>query len=501
MLTEDEDSITLLRGVVCRASAPGLTLAHFAHESDALEILLPYLTQSLEVRRRGANVLIYGAPGTGKSQLARVLAQEVDSELLEVTSEDEDGDPVLGERRLRAYRAVQTFFAARRALILFDETEDVFKEGDKQASGRGIAQKHKAWMNRALEDNPIPTLWLSNSVDCLDRAFVRRFDVVVELGIPPKKARERIIATACSDLVAKKDLARLAASEELTPAVVTRAATIISSISDRLPSERQSSAVCRLVEATLLAQGHAPLPRDGDTSAPDYYDPRYVNANQDLEAIAAGLRRARTGRLCLYGPPGTGKTAFGRWLADQLQVPLYVKRVSDIASPFIGVTERNLARTFREAEAAKAILLIDEVDSFLRDRRGANRSWEVTEVNEMLTQIEAFEGVFIATTNLIEGIDQAALRRFDLKLRFGYLDKRQAWNLLVFHCQTLHLASPKEGDAVRLAELSLLTPGDFAAVVRQHRLRPLGSPVDFVAALTQECELKEDCPKHAIGFH
>ena len=85
---------------------------------------------------------------------------------------------------------------------------------------------------------------------------------------------------------------------------------------------------------------------------------------------------------------------------------------------------------FERAEADGAILLIDEVDSFLQERKGAEKSWEVTQVNEMLTQMESFGGLFIASTNLMDGLDAASLRRFDLKVRFDYLRPDQAWALL-----------------------------------------------------------------------
>ena len=65
--------------------------------------------------------------------------------------------------------------------------------------------------------------------------------------------------------------------------------------------------------------------------------------------------------------------------------------------------------------------MIDEVDSFLRDREGAHHGWEVTQVNKMLTRTENFDGVFNDSTNLMDGFDLTALRRFDLKIRFGYL--------------------------------------------------------------------------------
>src|SRR5690625_6861136 len=71
--------------------------------------------------------------------------------------------------------------------------------------------------------------------------------------------------------------------------------------------------------------------------------------------------------------------------------------------------------------------MIDEVDSFLSDRRGASRSWEVSIVNEMLTQMENFDGTFISTTNRMNDLDQAVLRRFDLKAKFDFLGEQQVY--------------------------------------------------------------------------
>ena len=120
-------------------------------------------------------------------------------------------------------------------------------------------------------------------------------------------------------------------------------------------------------------------------------------------------------------------------------------------------------------------------------------------MNEMLTQMEAFPGVFIASTNLMEGLDQAALRRFDLKVRFDFLKPDQARKLLRRHCLALGVAAPRDGDLARLARLVSLTPGDFAAVARQGRFRPIESCNALVAALEAECALKQLSPS-AIGF-
>lgn len=97
--------------------------------------------------------------------------------------------------------------------------------------------------------------------------------------------------------------------------------------------------------------------------------------------------------------------------------------------------------------------MIDEVDSFLSDRRGAQHSCEVSMVNKMLTQMESFSGVFIASTNLMDGLDQAALRRFDLKAKFDFLTSQKAWQLFCSHCKQLGLTHRQKNLQQQLSAL------------------------------------------------
>lgn len=514
MHTECSDILQLLRGTVHAAPRAQLQLADFPHIQNQLDIALPYLQQACNpapgnsssnsntttsaMALRGVNLFIHGAPGTGKSELARTLAQALGCTLFEVANEDDDGDPINAERRLRAFRAAQSFFSSRRALLVFDEAEDVFNDGEGPFGRKSTAQLRKAWVNRMLEDNPVPTLWLSNS-GLLDAAFIRRFDMVFELPVPPQRQRQHIVAQQCAGLLDQAAIERLGRCEHLAPAVVARAAQVVYSIADQLPAAQHAPALERLINNTLMAQGHPSLLRDDATRLPDVYDPAFVHADADLAAIAQGIALHKTARLCLYGPPGTGKTAYGRWLAQELQVPLLVKRASDLQSKWVGECEKNIARAFRDAEQDGALLLIDEVDSFLQDRRGAQHSWEVSQVNEMLTQMEAFSGVFIASTNLMQGLDQASLRRFDLKVKLDYLRPEQALALLQRHCAHLGFEAPNAHEQARLARLRQLAPGDFAAVLRQSRFKPLKTTADLIAALESECALKEGS-KGAIGF-
>ncbi len=175
--------------------------------------------------------------------------------------------------------------------------------------------------------------------------------------------------------------------------------------------------------------------------------------------------------FCFHGPAGTGKSELARHIADQLEKPLLVKRASDLLDMYVGQTEKRIAAMFDDARQRDAVLVLDEADSFLRDRRGAHQSWEVTQVNELLTQMEAFDGIFVATTNLVDSLDAASLRRFPWKIRFDWLKPGQRWGLFVQEFARLGGGLDEAtGWKEHVLQLDDLAPGDVAAVVRQYEL-------------------------------
>lgn len=498
LLTEVFDRDKILREIVVPAPKATLCYADYSHVEHGLRILRPYLRKVLRSGQRGVNIFIHGIPGTGKSELTRVIAREMRCSLFELSSEDKDGDPVNPQQRLNALRMANCLLA-KRSLLVFDEAEDVFHDGSLFQPS--TAQVRKAWMNRMLETNRVPTIWISNTVRGLDPANVRRFDLVLELPNLPRKQRERTYRKICGNLVSRETVQRLACVDQLAPAVVARASKVITTLLDDLPSGDCDEAFQRLVDGTLKAQGSRKgLSQSSDVALPSVYDIQYLNCNTNLHQLGESVLSMQSCRICLHGPPGTGKTSFAQWLSSHIGRPLHAKRASDLLSPYVGMTEQNFAEVFALAQRDNAVLLIDEVDSFLQDRRKAVRSWEVTQVNEMLTQMEAFKGIFIASTNLMNNLDQAALRRFDLKLYFDYLQPDQAVRLLKEHCRSLELGVPSPVDLELTAQQTVLTPGDFANVARQHPILRFASPTAFVQAAIAECRLKASTVKGTLGF-
>ena len=226
----------------------------------------------------------------------------------------------------------------------------------------------------------------------------------------------------------------------------------------------------------------------------DNYDPAMIRADTDPVQLADRLVAsvARNFSLCLQGPPGTGKSAYARYLAGRLGLEVMQKRASDLMSMWVGGTERNIADAFAEARHAEAVLVFDEADSLLADRRLAERHWEVSQVNEMLTWMENHPFPVACTTNFGERLDLATLRRFTFKIVLGYLSPEQARTAFRVYFGT---EPPAE-----IAGLRTLTPGDFPVVLRRAEiLGCLRNPEAVTAMLRAECEAKPRFLR-SIGF-
>jgi len=475
----------------------------FEHVAQDFELIRNYLASVFLKKTRGVNVLIYGEPGTGKTEFVRTLCTAGKFNLFEVTMQDADGAPISGADRFATLQLSQKLIASKkRCVLLFDEIEDVFPNAEFNMFGQAVnTNNRKAWINNLLEDNPVPTVWISNSVNQIDSSYLRRFDYVLKLRPLTGKVRLRIIKKYLRHLPVRAEwLAKLAEQEYLVPALVERAAKVVNhlNLSDTKSLEQTLE---NIIGNTLEVMGQPKGIRKKALHSTQYRL-EYLNPDTNLGNLCAGLARRQDARLCLYGPPGTGKTAFAHHLAGELGKPILIKRASDILSKWVGEAEQNIANMFHQAAHEGMIVLLDEADSFLQERSGARQSWEISQVNELLVQMETFSGIFIASTNLMSSLDTASIRRFDFKIKFDYMLPEQAWNMFTRVLQEQgydthqNLASLKQV----FGTLDRLTPGDFATVIRQ--TQSLGQtmlPALLLDGLVKECRAKSSFSR-PIGF-
>lgn len=203
-------------------------------------------------------------------------------------------------------------------------------------------------------------------------------------------------------------------------------------------------------------------------------------------------------RMLFYGLSGSGKTNFAHYIAESLGKGIITKNASDILGMLVGESEKNIAKAFEEAKKQKRILLFDEVDSFFRERSYASQNWEITQVNEFLTQMEKFEGIVICTTNLRNIMDKAMQRRFHIMVEFKALKDEGVESLLGKYFPQFDF---NEEDIRRISRFQSATPGDFGNL--SSRLRFMNQEKVTETYITDElCKMQEEkeLGKRSIGF-
>lgn len=482
-----------------------IPLTAFEHFQPQLGLIRTYISAGKKSNHKGINILLHGVSGAGKSTLAKSLATDLGLKLYEVANATEDGLPMNGRTRLRSLKLAQTVLQNDpHALILFDEIEDVFgglESGDMNDYVTDKRNVGKAYMNRMIESNLAPTLWATNRVHALDPAHIRRFDMSLKFEVPPIVIRRKVLEHYLKELgVSEQWINTTAQHKDLTPAIIEKASRIAKVLLKEGTTQAIESTLEQIIDSSLQSLNCKPL-ASVSKSIPNEYNFELLNAKTDLQKILRELQRNHVGaRLCLHGPSGCGKSHFARYLSKQLERPLLVKTGAQLLGKYVGQTEEQLSQAFEEAESSNAILLIDEVDAFLTNRNNTTHSWEVSAINEFLVLLERYEGLFVATTNRLKHMDSAVLRRFDLKVEFGYLNPKQITQLWTKSIEQLGLGSKTEVPQ-SLLSLECITPGDFAVIERQARFNAVKDAQDLEERFLNECIHKPNFKSSKMGFH
>lgn len=426
----------------------------------------------------GLNLMMYGAKQLDKIGYVNELLDKMSLQGMVVRTRDAKAHDIPGICYIAQQRVKELSDKLTPIILIVEKAEqaltkrsntpswmvDMFEaEGTKKADGDLESDE------LLLIKNPIPTIWLVNSPSSVIPDNIGRFLFHVELKGGSRADRREEVQNVVKELGFSDDLsAKLSKYIELNVQQIKSAArTVI--ILDRKGAEGEESLI-HLIGNSQKALNREKMEdlRDSVTK----YSLEYLNlgGGMPIDKIVASLKRKTQGTMCLYGPPGTGKTQLAEYIAMQLDKPLLIKPASELLSMYLGESEKNIAKMFEEARSEGSILLLDEADSFLRDRALSKNSWEVTQVNELLQRMERFQGLFICATNLFSSLDAAALRRFTFKLEFKALTNDQRYQMLENESGADFSAfdeAYKEDLMMELALIKHLTPGDFATVRRQ----------------------------------
>ena len=456
------------------------------------------------------HILLYGPPGTGKTSFAHSLIEACGIRAWAVrgTLDDDERD-----RRMSMSACLHLASRHRRALVLVDEAERLLDTGIHF----GVRSSSKSGLNSLLEEPCRRMIWIANSVDDIDPAVRRRFSFSIHfegLGIRERVGvwRQILRDQGVLDRIDEGEI------RFLTEAYPVEVAVIQNAVSQAVLLHTERDAFLAALKRILLAQttlhNNGKRPRNRVTPTEEFVREGVClegDTDRLLERcrrIDAAMREGKPlrpgiGTMLFYGPPGTGKTALARHIAKTLGRECLSRRASDLLSPYVGMSEQQVAAAFAKAEREGAVLVLDEADSFLFARDGGLRSWENSLVNEFLAALEECRGFCICTTNRRLDMDAAVMRRFSHKIAFGHAGQEQVLKLYAGLLAPLCTTPMTEGERARLLDLRGLVPGDFHAVRCQFDPlfadTPEVSHERLVAALAAELRLKTERVR-PVGF-
>lgn len=475
--------------------------ARFAPEDFGMEHVALDIMSALLRSDAPCAILLYGSPGTGKTEFARSLAASCGKEAW-----------FLGEGRSGSVKDRQSILplcaaslAGSGKILIVDEADALL------SSGRGLffrpGAMSKSWINGFLDGAKGKSVWIVNNTEDIDPSALRRFSYACRFERFSPAERLRIWRRCSADAGLALDeaaMSRLAAGYQVDAAGIARAVELGATMRAADPQASVQAAIAASLESQLLLSTGDKPARPRSAALP--YDPGAIDADIPASDILAALeswkaQRASGGsrglRMLFWGRPGTGKSELCRKMVEKAGLTLVEKRASDLLDKYVGESEKRIAAAFCEAERQGAVLLIDEADSFLCERSQAQHSWELSQVNEFLARMESYEGVLVCTTNLMERLDAASLRRFQLKVEFRPPAAASLLGLLASAFPSI-LPPTDALEALRGFE-GIATPGDLAALAERLAWRGLDPRwEELLAELEMECGRRK--PRRSIGF-
>ncbi|WP_205479629.1 CDC48 family AAA ATPase [Sphingomonas arenae] len=463
-------------------------------------------------------VLLHGPPGTGKTRLARAVANESDAQFFHIAGPEIMGS-AYGESEKKLRELFEEASQAAPSIIFIDEIDSI---APKRGQVTGEAEKRLVAQLLTLMDGLEPrqnlvVIAATNRPEAIDEALRRpgRFDREIVVGVPDENGRREILGIHTrgmpldggvnldelarrtygfvgADLAALTREAALEAVRRIMPELNLADGTIPNEVLDKLAvTGSDFDNALKRVQPSAMREVLVQVPNIGwedvgglDAAAEKLREGVELPLKHPDAFRRLGIRPAKG--FLLYGPPGTGKTLLAKACARESQANFIATKSSDLLSKWYGESEQQIARLFARArQVAPTVIFIDELDSLVPARGGGMGEPQVTErvVNTILAEMDGLEElqgvVLIGATNRPNLIDPALLRpgRFDELVYVGPPDTAGRRRILAIHTKGMPLAN--DVDLERLAQRTEnFTGADLEDLTRRAGLTALRRGLD-----------------------